>query len=498
MRVDHLFVVATLLCGVLSGVAFADDSIYGPASAPPPIDEELHRQLGEALKRLEKQERETATLRQELTAEKERRAVERAADKAEGKSAATQVATEVVDKKIAGGRFVKGLRDGLTFSGFLQADFNWRQSAQNELNPSTGQPLNSTLFLIRRARLRMAADFGILTGLIEIDGNTVSGATVRIIGAEISLRWPIPKPEEVPYIQATIGLFKTPFGYEVMQQGDTQRLFAERANVNRALFPGEYDLGVRLSGGWRFLRYAFGVMNGNPAGDKQFAFRDPNQSKDFVGRIGADAKVVPRFSLAGGVSGLRGTGFTPGALPGKDVLVWRDQNENGFVDPGEITFIQGQAATPSKDFDRWAVGADLQLRIDLPKLGLLTVYGEVLVGANLDRGLVPADPIGAGRDLREIGWYAGTTLELTRYALVGVRYDSYNPDSDSSTRLQGNLVPNDSSFSTLAVAAAARYPGLGRLILEYDHSTNHLGRDVTGAPANLKDDAVVVRGEIVF
>jgi hypothetical protein len=297
---------------------------------------------------------------------------------------------------------------------------------------------------------------------------------------------------------ATIGLFKTPFGFEVAREGDTQRLFAERSALNRAFFPGEYDLGVRLQGGWRFLRYALAAMNGNPAGDKQFALRDPNKSKDFVGRFGVDTAVYGPVRVAFGVSGVRGTGLSPGSPAGKDVLVWRDLNENGAVDPNEISFIQGVAAVPAQDFDRWAVGGDLQLRIAIPRLGDLMLYTEVVGGANLDRSLVPADPVLAGRDYREFGWYVGGTLELTRYAIIGARYDAYNPDSDSTARQSGNFVPADLSFTTLAVAAAARYPGRGRLLLEYDHNTNRLGRDMTGLPANLKDDAVTLRGEIVF
>ena len=41
----------------------------------------------------------------------------------------------------------------------------------------------------------------------------------------------------------TMGLFKIPFGFEIIQS-DRDRLFMERANVMRALFPGEYDAGA--------------------------------------------------------------------------------------------------------------------------------------------------------------------------------------------------------------------------------------------------------------
>ncbi len=81
-------------------------------------------------------------------------------------------------------------RLGLSFTGFLQAD--WVVSNQlsvDQLNPS-GAPLNQSEVFIRRARLRAAIDRWWVAGLIEFDGNTVNGPAARIIGAEASLKWP--------------------------------------------------------------------------------------------------------------------------------------------------------------------------------------------------------------------------------------------------------------------------------------------------------------------
>ena len=44
----------------------------------------------------------------------------------------------------------------------------------------------------------------------------------------------------------------------------------ERSTAERALFPGEYDVGARLMGGWRFVRYVIAVQNGNPIGERSF------------------------------------------------------------------------------------------------------------------------------------------------------------------------------------------------------------------------------------
>jgi hypothetical protein len=464
-----------------------------------PLTVQAAAQRAEEKQQWEQQQQQLRQNEKELREQLGRLAKEREADRAATASqlaALAKVAQETVAQ--ATGTVVRAGRFGLSLTGFAQADgYILNQLSQDELNPSTGEPLNETRFLIRRARLRAEVDYGLVGGALEFDGNTVNGAVARIIGAEVSVALRNPTNLALPYVQATLGMVKIPFGFEVIQS-DRDRLFLERASIVRALFPGEYDLGLRLHGGWRFLRYALAVMNGNPAGDKQFAARDPNQSKDFVGRVGVLTELGTRLALQAGFSADYGQGFSKGSLPTKDQLVWRDDNENNQVEVGELRFIPGSAATPSQNFNRYALGGDLLLSARIPKLGQLVLYGELLWATNLDRGLRVADPVATARDLRELGYYAAITQELTPYAAVGFRYDAYNPDADATDRQAGNLVPSDPSVSTFAVAASLRYPGRARAIFEYDHNNNALGRSLSGLPARLAADTLVVRGEVTF
>ena len=119
-------------------------------------------------------------------------------------------------------------------------------------------------------------------------------------------------------------------------------------------------------------------------------------------------------------------------------------------------------------------------------------------GQNIDRGfLVSADPIAAARDLRQSGFYVGATQELTKWAIVGVRYDTYNPDADSRNQKPFTVVPSDSSVSTWSFVAAARI-GLAKLIAQYDKRSNTLGRDAAGNPTTLADDSFTLRAEVRF
>jgi hypothetical protein len=334
-------------------------------------------------------------------------------------------------------------------------------------------------------------------GDIEIDANTTSGPQVRPIDAEVSLRWPEKPDGRLPSFLATIGLMPIPFGYELPEL-DYVRPFLERATMLQALFPGEFDLGMRFKVKYKFLDWAIAVMNGNPIGDKVFPDLDPVQAKDMVGRLGVDVEVAPGIRFQAGVSGDTGTGFHAGTPATKNVVVWQDQNGDGVVEPNEITAVGGSPATPSQTFHRFALGGDARLIVRVAPLGNLTFRGEAIDALNLDRGLEVADPIGAGHDLREMGYSGGATQDLTRWAMVGARYDLYNPNADASQQRALNLVPVNRSYSTFALMGMLRYGAGARLLLEYDINRNPLGIGANGAPTTLADNALTLRGQVVF
>ena len=93
----------------------------------------------------------------------------------------------------------------------------------------------------------------------------------------------------------------------------TERPFLERAAVLQALFPGEFDLGLRLKAHYDFLDLALAAMNGNPIGNKVFPAVDPVQTKDVIGRVGVSFEIAPGVRFEAGTSAETGTGFHPGS-----------------------------------------------------------------------------------------------------------------------------------------------------------------------------------------
>ncbi len=201
--------------------------------------------------------------------------------------------------------------------------------------------------------------------------------------------------------------------------------------------------------------------------------------------------------LAAGVSADTGSGFHEGSGTSKDRLVWRDDNGDGIVQSTEVQVIAGSSATPSEQFHRFALGADARVGIRFGEHARFELRAELIRASNMDRALEPADPIGAGHDLRELGWYLGATQELTAWGLVGVRYDRYDPDQDAREQEPVQVVPRDRSYSTLSLLAMLRYAE-ARLTLQYDRNKNALGRAENGAPTSLASDVLTLRAQLRF
>ena len=109
-------------------------------------------------------------------------------------------------------------------------------------------------------------------------------------------------------------MFDTPFGYELVESPKT-RWFMERSLASRSFFPGEPDLGARVTSALGWFRASVALLNGNPLGERTgFPHRDPAAAKDIVARVGAELEPTPWLFLAGGASVHNGKGFHPGAI----------------------------------------------------------------------------------------------------------------------------------------------------------------------------------------
>ena len=395
-----------------------------------------------------------------------------------------------------------GLLDGapLTLSGFFQFDYVRLDRSSDQLSDGSGEPLNEDRFFVRSGRLRLEGDWTYAGFVTEAELNTIDGPTVGLRWLLGLIKWPGVDSDE-PLVQLGAGVFPVPFGFEMHLQAHFERFFGERTLLSRAFVPGRFDVGIGVSGRYRWLVYSLAAQNGEPLGERSFPGTDPNAAKDFAGRVGVDTQLTSWLRVSGAVSVLRGTGFSAGRPPTKDDFVWRDFNEDGQVSPSELQPVKGSAAVPSENFERFALGADFQLVAQVPYLGEAWLYGEIATGVNIDRGVSPADPGLTGRDQRSRGFYVAFTQEVLEYAMIGVRYDFYEPDADETDQQGGTPIISRRPFETLTVGVAGLLP-LGdvraRLLLELVTEQNSLARDAAGVPAPLDNDSLRARLQVVF
>ncbi|HEY2368529.1 MAG TPA: hypothetical protein VGH87_19165, partial [Polyangiaceae bacterium] len=270
-----------------------------------------------------------------------------------------------------------------------------------------------------------------------------------------------------------------------------------------AFFPGVPDLGLAVGGALGAFRWSFAAMNNQPL-DTLYQGLAPVSAKALVTRVAFDAHPRGDLDIAGGVSAMRGRGFHPGTDATKNQIVWNDVNEDGTIQPAELVGRAATSAIPSKSFDQWAVDVDLQVRFKT-KLGTTAITGEVTLGDNMDRGLYVADPIFLGQDTREIGWHADVTQEITKWAVVGFRYDYYDPNLDAFDKRGGQLFPVNQTIQAFSPLVGFVFPGVktgdraygkARLLFQYDFIRDHLGRGSNGLPGDLANDAWTVRLQV--
>jgi hypothetical protein len=384
---------------------------------------------------------------------------------------------------------------GLHIGGYLQAQYEASQLSEDQLQQG-GVPLNADRFLLRRGRLRLDRGFEYAAATLELDANTVRGASVGVRRAEGSLLYRGNNAQSLPpLVMLSLGVTDLPFGYELAESA-RMRPFMERSTTSGALFPTEMDVGAKLSGAVSFVRYAVAITNGEPVDTITTRFpRDPNAAKDISGRFGVVLNPLENVGISGGVSFLTGKGFHPGSEATKSTVIWNDANDDGIATPNEIQGSPGQAATASENFERWAFGVDLQLELNT-RIGASKLYAEAYAASNLDRGLLVADPVTTGLDQRHLGGYVALLQSVTPYGFVGFRASFYDPNADLLDTRSGRLLPRSAVIRTLSPLIGAELPKRARLVFQYDFIDDKLARDGSGVPTDAKNDQWTLRLQV--
>jgi hypothetical protein len=266
-------------------------------------------------------------------------------------------------------------------------------------------------------------------------------------------------------LKLTMGQFKVPFGFEVLQSSGDREMM-ERTAVIRALYPGERDRGARLQYLYDVFRLQAAVFNGNFTNDPDHGTYDQSSWKDVAGRVGVDLEHYV-IGLSGHV--------------GRFLRLVRA--------PTTMAPVAGY-----ERYHRRRFGADAQVYYDLPGLGGLTLRAEAIWAKDeqMDFGGVPADANGC-KDATRFGWYATVVQNLGEYVGLAFRFDQYDPLTslpDACTMSARDAAGLD-RVSNFGVAVLGYVSGNLKVTLAYDH----YGEQGSNAKGN---DAVTVQMQAKF
>ena len=329
-----------------------------------------------------------------------------------------------VESKLAGTEETVGAMqsvvDGLKkikIGGFVQGRYEYHQDALD----GWSKYKNENRFYVRHGYLGAKYEGKNAEYFLQIDANNNDGVVLKDAEATLVDTW-------TPFhLRATLGQFKIPFGYEILQS-DADREMPERASVISAsgtgLFQGDRDRGLRLQGTYEMFNLKVALVNGASFGQKdpsnyqgvvQNGY-DPNGYKTIVGRLGADLGF-----LVGGISGMWGRTLDTNVLPvpaGKTTLVAADGTSQTFTTP--------EVVAGYLYYEQLRLGADVQGYIDVPSVGGLALKGELIWARkkNLDYDLTKADPC---RDANSLGWMITVVQNIGPYLGAALRFDQYDP-----------------------------------------------------------------------
>jgi hypothetical protein len=403
----------------------------------------------------------------------------------------------------------------LKISGYLQAQYQVADTAgvSSVAGGNFGAAIDNR-FTVRRGRVKVAYTFENATAVMQMD---ITEKGVGIKDAYLSMTEPW-----LNALTLTGGVFDRPFGYEITYSSSTRET-PERSRMFQTLFPGERDLGAKLTiqapktSNWNFLKLELGLLAGNGINVETDSY------KDIVARLSA-SKVSRDERLKWGV----GASYYNGGFAAMTNKVYTTKTDNGVV------AFQSESINKYDKVKREYLGIEGQIGYDWA-LGITQVRAEYLMGtqpatasssssltaanvssvstANLTTGKVTTSSVGADAYSRSFnGYYVYLIQDILQTPFQAVvKYDVYDPN----TKVSGNQVgatpttgvatnAADIAYSTLGVGVNYRFNSNVKIIAYYDMVRNETTTilnnpsTLTDLSADRKDNVFTLRVQYKF
>jgi hypothetical protein len=353
----------------------------------------------------------------------------------------------------------------IKLSGYVQGRYEWQNDASFGLGPTglMGAPRGRNRFYVRRARLKTTYSGDLSEFVLQLDA--AESVALRDAEASLVLNETVFGSAEPWELKITLGQFKVPFGFELLQSSSDREL-PERARVITQLFPGERDRGMRLSGRYGIFRLNSALINGNFTTDTVHGAFDQTSWKDVAARLGVDLEWIV-------VGGSLHWGHTLKLAPAR-----------------AATMTQAALPPVYSRYDRLRLGADTQLYFEIPGLGGLSLRGEAIWAndVNMDFSGMPEDRC---QDQKSFGWYVTVVQNFGNYFGAALRFDQYDPyrkglegcpTGDRDPPEQRSRFADLDRVSTWSAAALVYFSGNLKGTINFDHVSEQ------GTQALLTDD----------
>ena len=160
----------------------------------------------------------------------------------------------------------------LKISGYVQAQYQVADTAgiSSVAGGNFGAGMDNR-FTVRRGRVKVAYTYENALAVMQMD-ITEKGMAIKDAYLSLTEPW-------LNTLTLTGGVFDRPFGYEISYSSGSRET-PERSRMFQTLFPGERDLGAKLTiqapktSNWNFLKLELGVLAGNGINVETDSYKD--------------------------------------------------------------------------------------------------------------------------------------------------------------------------------------------------------------------------------
>lgn len=359
----------------------------------------------------------------------------------------------------------------LKISGYIQTQFQKADTAgiSSFAGGNFAEGVDARIG-VRRGRIKFAYDNDNAQAVVQFD-ITEKGLGIKDAYLTMLDPW-------LNTVSLTGGVFDRPFGYEI-SYSSSARETPERSRIFQTLFPGERDLGYRLSfqapktSIWNFLRMDLGLLAGNGVNV------ETDKYQDFIGHV-SSTRVSSDERLKWGI----GASYYNGGF------AYTTDKRYKLVKNGAERAYVAETVKKGNQSRREYYGVDAQVSYDWA-LGVTQVRAEYLMGtqpgiAGSSSSLTAANndavmqlqsdgttvkSVNVGRDVysrKFNGYYAYFIQNILQTPLQAVvKYDVYDPN----TEVKGNEIGSAVTTGVKTSSTDIKYSTLG-LGLNYRWSTN--------------------------